>query len=270
MTLDELNRKYEGRPLDMKKWRFSGMSQVGGLALAANDVELDDGNFYDFNAVIEMGGNAKPSDIALHGNCGCFGKLRKYSVRRNGESEAISEPDGRFVDAIDTMIAPAFGLIPSTKVKAVVLVNDVCPWDYPTSEEATREECDAAWEKIKRELVHYTACKYNLPEPEDLSEDPDDYPFQAPRLANFDTHYELTNLLAYRMRFEIYFCGKGRRNPSWERSSAWVKLRNAMLDEMFDRVGIDLPPEAHSLPYMFNGRKRDTWERLLPKKQASI
>ena len=211
MTLDELNRKYEGRPLDMKKWRFSGMSQVGGLALAANDVELDDGNFYDFNAVIEMGGNAKPSDIALHGNCGCFGKLRKYSVRRNGESEAISEPDGRFVDAIDTMIAP-----------------------------------------------------------EDLSEDPGDYPFQAPRLANFDTHYELTNLLAYRMRFEIYFCGKGRRNPSWERSSAWVKLRNAMLDEMFDRVGVDLPPEAHSLPYMFNGRKRDTWERLLPKKQASI
>ena len=65
MTLDELNRKYEGRPLDMKKWRFSGMSQVGGLALAANDVELDDGNFYDFNAVIEMGGNAKPSDIAV-------------------------------------------------------------------------------------------------------------------------------------------------------------------------------------------------------------
>lgn len=270
MTLNELNRKYEGRPLDMKKWRFSAMAPMGSLALVAKDVELDDGNFYDINATIALGGNIKPSDIMLHGNYGCFCRMGNLSVRRNGDDEPIHDPADCFVDAVDTMIAPAFGLEPSTSAKAVVLVNDVCPWDYPTSKEATREECDAAWEKIKRELVHYTARKYNLPEPEDLSEDPAGYPFTAPRLANFNTRYEKTNLLAYRMEFEIYFCGNGRRNPSWERSSAWVNLRNAMLDEMFDRVGVDLPPEAHSLPYMFNGRKRDTWERLLPKKQVSL
>lgn len=270
MTLDELNRKYEGRHLDMKKWRFSAMAPMGSLALVANDVELDDGNFYDFKAIIALGGDAKPSDIMLHGNCGCFDRMVNVSVRRNGDGEPIRDPADSFVDAIDTMIAPAFGLEPSTSAKAVVLVNDVCPWDYPRTKEATREECDAAWEKIKRELVHYTARKYNLPEPGDLSENPADYPFAAPRRANFSRHYKKTNLLAYRMEFEIYFCGSGRRDPSWSRSLAWVNLRNAMLDEMFDRVGVDLPPEAHSLPYMYNGRKRDTWERLLPKKQAAI
>ena len=270
MTIKELNKKYAGRPINMKKWRFSGMAPMGSLALAVNDVELDDGNFYDFNAIIEMDGSANPSDIVLHGNHGGFGRLALFSVRRNGDSKPIIHPADRFIDAIDTMIAPAFGLEPSTSAKAVVLVNDVCPWDYPTSEEATREECDAAWEKIKRELVHYTSRKYNLPEPEDLSEDPAGYPFLAPRRANYSTHYELSNLLAFRMEFEIFFCGAGRQNLSWQRSGAWVRLRNAMLDEMFDRVGVDLPPEAHSLPYMCNGRKRDTWKRLLPKKQASI
>ena len=30
-----------------------------------------------------------------------------------------------------------------------MLVNDVCLWDYPNFKGATREECDAAWEKIK-------------------------------------------------------------------------------------------------------------------------
>lgn len=270
MTLNDLNKKYEGRPLDMKKWRFSGMAPMGSLALAANDVELDDGKFYDFNAIIALDGSAKPSDIALHGNYGCFARLETLSVRRNGDPEPIVDPADHFINAIDTMIAPAFGQEPSTSAKAVVLVNDVCPWDYPTSKDATREECDAAWEKIKRELVHYTARKYGFPEPEDLSEDPGGYPFTAPRQANFNRSYEKTNLLAFRMEFEIFFCGAGRRNPSWQRSSAWVNLRNAMLDEMFDRVGVDLPPEAHSLPYMYNGRKRDTWKRLLPKKQTSI
>lgn len=270
MTIKELNEKYAGRNANMKKWRFSGMAPMGCLALAVNDVELDDGNFYDFNVIIEMDGSTKPSDIALHDNYGGFGRLGKLFVRKNGDSNPIHNPSDLFVNAVDTMIAPTFGLEPSTSAKAVVLVNDVCPWDYPTSKDATRAECDAAWEKIKRELVHYTARKYNLPEPEDLSEAPGDYPFSAPSHANYNRRYEKSNLLAYRMEFEIFFCGAGRRNPSWERSTAWVNLRNAMLDEMFDRVGVDLPPEAHSLPYMFNGKKRDTWKRLLPKKQAAI
>lgn len=270
MTLNELNQKYKGRPLDMKKWRFSSMAPMGSLALAANDVELDDGKFYDFNAIIALDGDARPSDVVLHGNYGSFAQLAKFSVRRNGAAEPIHDPADYFVDAIDTMIASAFGLEPSTSAKAVVLVNDVYPWDYPTAKGVTCEECDAAWEKIKRELVHYTAMKYGIPEPEDISEDPGGYPFTAPRKANFNRSYEMTNLLAYRMEFEFYFCGRGRRSPSWERSLAWVNLRNAMLDEMFDHVGVDLQPEAHSLPYMYNGKKRDTWKRLLPKKLTSI
>ena len=266
MTLADLNSKYKGRPFDMAKWRFSGMSTMGGLAFAVNDVELDDGQFYDFRATITLGGDATPSDIVRHGNYGFFDSLSAVSVTRNGEKKPMENGGDLFADAIDTMIAPAFGLEPSTGAKAIVIRNDVCPWDYPSNKDATREECDRAWEAIKRELVHYTARKFNLPEPQDLSERQEDYPFLPPSVANFDRHYPLDNLLAYRMDFEIFFCGKGRRNPSWERSSAWVKLRNAMLDEMFDRVGVDLPPEAHSLPYMFNGRKRETWERLLPKR----
>ena len=68
MTLADLNSKYKGRPFDMAKWRFSGMSTMGGLAFAVNDVELDDGRFYDFRATISLGGAATPSDIVRHGN----------------------------------------------------------------------------------------------------------------------------------------------------------------------------------------------------------
>ena len=35
MTLNELNEKYKGRPLDMKKWRFSGMASMGRHVEAA-------------------------------------------------------------------------------------------------------------------------------------------------------------------------------------------------------------------------------------------
>lgn len=265
MTLEELNTKYKGRPLDMSKWHFSGMSTMGSLALAANDVELNDGQFYDFRATIHMDGSAKPSDIIRHHDYGKFERLSSVSVRLNGESEPLEDNAGTFIAAIDTMIAPAFGLKPTTDTKVFIARNDVCPWDYPRCKEATREACDLAWEAIKRELVHFTARKFNLPEPKNLSENPRDYPFAPPLMANYRTHYKLNNLLAYRMEFEIFFCGAGRKNPSWERSKAWVNLRNAMLDEMFDRVGIDLPPAAHALIYMYNGRKPTTWTRLLPK-----
>lgn len=268
MKLTDIKKKYYGRPFDMTKWQFSGMAAMGGLALAVNDVELDDGCFYDFRATISMNSSGRPSDIVRHGNYGTFADISAVSVTKNGEQDPIENGGDIFADAIDTMIAPAFGLEPSTSAKAIVIRNDVCPWDYPSRKDATREECDLAWEKIKRELVHYTARKFNLPEPQDLSERPEDYPFTPPRRANFCRDYPCDNLLAYRMRFEIFFCGAGRRNLSWIRSQAWVNLRNAMLDEMFDRVGVDLPPEAHSLPYMYNGKKPDTWERLLPKRQG--
>lgn len=270
MRLADINTKYNGRPLDMTKWRFSGMAEMGNLTLAVNDVELDDGCFYNFRATINLDWSGKPSDIVRHRNYGTFADISAVSVTMDGEEEPVANGGDIFADALDTMIAPAFGLKPSTTAKAVVVRNDVCPWDYPNHKDATREECDSAWEKIKKELVHYTARKFKLPEPMDLSERPEDYPFSPPSKANFDKEYPLDNLLAYRMRFEIFFCGKGRRNPSWTRSLAWVNLRNAMLDEMFDRVGVDLPPEAHSLPYMYNGRKPETWKRLLPQKQASL
>ncbi len=268
MTLADINAKYKGRPLDMAKWRFSGMAEMGNLALAVNDVELDDGCLYDFRATIRLDWSGKPSDIVRHGDCGTFAGISAPSVTRDGEREPVSNGGDIFADAIDTMIAPAFGLEPSTTAKAVVVRNDVCPWDYPNHKDATRAECDRAWEAIKRELVHYTARKFSLPEPQDLSERPEDYPFSPPWRANYHRHYRTENLLAYRMEFEYYFCGVGRSSPSWSRSLAWVNLRNAMLDEMFDRVGVDLPPEAHSLPYMYNGKKHETWTRLLPKKQG--
>lgn len=268
MTLADLDKKYDGRPIDMAKWQFSGMSEMGSIVLAVNDVELDDGCFYDFRATIKLNCSGKPSDIVRHGNYGTFAGIFAVSLTKNGEPEPIENGGDIIADAIDTMIAPAFGLEPSTAAKAIVIRNDVCPWDYPSHKDATREECDRAWEAIKRELVHYTARKFNLPEPQDLSEKPEDYPFTPPHKANFNKSYPLDNLLAYRMKFEVFFCGQGRRNPSWSRSQAWVNLRNAMLDEMFDRVGVDLPPEAHSLPYMHNGKKPKTWKRLLPKRQG--
>lgn len=268
MKLSDIKMKYEGRPLDIAKWQFSGMAEMGSLALAVNDVELDDGCFYDFKATIKLTGSGKPSDIVRHGNYGTFADISAVSVAKNGEKDPIENGGDIFADAIDTLIAPAFGLEPSTAAKAIVIRNDVCPSDYPNHKDATREECDRAWEAIKRELVHYTARKFNLPEPQDLSEKPEDYPFTPPHNANFNKSYPLDNLLAYRMRFEVFFCGQGRHSPSWSRSQAWVNLRNAMLDEMFDRVGVDLPPQAHSLPYMYNGQKPETWKRLLPKQES--
>ena len=266
MTLADINSKYRGRPLDMSKWQFSGMAEMGILALAVNDVELDDGCFYDFRATIAMEWSGNPSDIVRHGEYGTFASISAVEVTRNGEAKPLENGGDIFADAIDTMIASAFGMEPSTKAKAVIIRNDVYPHDYPKSNDAAREDCDRAWENIKKELVHYTARKYNLPEPQDLSEKAEDYPFLPPPRVNSSRRYSLDNLLAYRMEMEYYICGDGRQSPSWRRSSAWVNLRNAMLDEMFDRTGVDLPPEAHSLPYMYNGKKRDTWERLLPKR----
>ena len=270
MTLADVKRKYKGRPLDMAKWRFSGMVSMGNLALAANDVELDDGCFYDFRATIRLDWSGKPSDIMRHGDYGTFSDMFAVSVTRNGEQEPMENGGDVFVDAIDTMIVPSFGLEPSTTAKAIVLRNDVYPYDYPNHKGATREECDRAWEAIKRELVHYTARKFGFPEPQDLSDKPEEYPFNPPLRTNCNRRYPKENLLAYRMEFEYYFCGAGRSSPSWSRSLAWVNLRNAMLDEMFDRVGVDLPPEAHSLPYMYNGKKHETWNRLLPKRHWNI
>ena len=270
MTLADINMKYKGRPLDMAKWQFSGMAEMGSLALAVNDVELDDGCFYNFRTTIKLDWNGKPSDIVRHGNYGTFASMSAVAVMRNGEEKPLENGGDIFADAIDTMIAPAFGIEPSTKAKAVIIRNDVYPHDYPKNKDTTREECDRAWNDIKKELVHYTARKYGLPEPQDLSENAEDYPFSPPPRVNRSRRYSLNNLLAYRMEMEYYICGEGRHSPSWCRSSAWVNLRNAMLDEMFDRVGVDLPPEAHSLPYMYNGRKRGTWERLLPKRTPQV
>ena len=157
MTLADINRKYKGRPLDIAKWQFSGMAKMGSLALAVNDVELDDGCFYNFRATIAMEWSGRPSDILRHGDYGTFANMSAVAVTRNGEAKPLENGGDMFADAIDTMIAQAFGLSPSTKAKVVVVRNDVYPHDYPQNENATREECDQAWDDIKKELVHYTA-----------------------------------------------------------------------------------------------------------------
>lgn len=41
-----------------------------------------------------------------------------------------------------------------------------------------------------------------------------------------------------------------------------------MLDQVFARIGIILPPQAHELVYMANGRKPKEWNRIVEKVDA--
>ena len=41
-----------------------------------------------------------------------------------------------------------------------------------------------------------------------------------------------------------------------------------MLDQVFARIGIELPRQAHELVYMANGRKPKEWNRTVEKVDA--
>ena len=266
MNLKELNEKYHGRHIDYSRWTFAGNAPLGQLALVQNDVILDDGMSYDFHVVIELGGVERPSDVR-HPEKWIFNQIVGAAVKVG--CEVIEDAGDVFADAIDTLIAPAFGMEPTKGAKAVYSRNSMCPWDYP--HRGVRSELDAAWERIKRELVHFTAEKYGLPEPDDLTEDNSGSDYEVPTEDNCQLEFqEPKTLLDLRMNMEMAFGNRTQLNyPSWSKSQAWIDLRNAMLDEMFDRVGVTLPPEAHELNYMCGGRKPTTWTRILPRRDLT-
>ena len=111
--------------------------------------------------------------------------------------------------------------------------NFGCPWDYPVN--GTCEERNTAWEKIKESIVRFTAVRYGVPMPEDIS----------------DTD-EIRKLR--RKMDGSWGC------PSWTRSTAWLTLANAMLREMFGRVGVTLPGDAFVQHYMHKAAMPKAWQ----------
>ena len=111
--------------------------------------------------------------------------------------------------------------------------NFTCPWNYPTG--GTADERSAAWEKIKESIVRYTAGRYGVAMPEDIC----------------DTD-EIRQL---RQNFD-----GSRGAPSWARSSAWLRLANAMLREVFGRVGVTLPGDAFVQHYMNHRAMPKSWQ----------
>lgn len=88
---------------------------------------------------------------------------------------------------------------------------------------------------IKESIVRYTAGRYGVTMPEDRG----------------DTD-EIREL---RGRFD-----GSRGAPSWSRSSAWLGLANAMLREVFGRVGVTLPDDAFVQHYMRHRAMPKSWQ----------
>lgn len=108
-----------------------------------------------------------------------------------------------------------------------------CPWGYPT--DGTAEERSAAWEKMKAATVRYTAGRYGVAMPEDIS--------------------DTDRIRALRRRLDSSWGA-----PSWSRSSAWLTLNNAMLREVFGRVGVTLPSDAFVQHYMHHSAMPKSWQ----------
>lgn len=111
--------------------------------------------------------------------------------------------------------------------------NFTCPVDYPTR--GTAEERSAAWEKMKAATVRYTADRYGVAMPEDIS--------------------DTDGIRALRRRLDGSWGA-----PSWSRSSAWLTLNNAMLREVFGRVGVTLPDDAFVQHYMGHRAMPQSWQ----------
>lgn len=108
-----------------------------------------------------------------------------------------------------------------------------CPWGYPTG--GTAEERKAAWEKMKAATVQYTAKRYGVAMPKDISDT--------------DEIHELRRKLD---------CSWGA--PSWSRSTAWLTLNNAMLRTVFGRIGVTLPSDAFVQHYMARKALPKCWQ----------
>lgn len=111
--------------------------------------------------------------------------------------------------------------------------NFSSPRDYPFGRPAA--ERAESWEVIKRELVRFTADRFGVAMPTDLSDAED--------------------VVAKRAEME---CVWG--HPSWERSAAWLKLANAMLATVFERVGVTLPKDAFVQHYMAWRHMPTAWQ----------
>ena len=108
-----------------------------------------------------------------------------------------------------------------------------CPWGYPT--DGTDEERSAAWEKMKAATVRYTAGRYGVAMPEDISETDEIRQLRK----NLDGSWGA---------------------PSWSRSTAWLTLNNAMLRTVFGRVGVTLPGDAFVQHYMAHKTLPKSWQ----------
>lgn len=274
MNLQQLNEKYYGKTIDFLAWKHPLFGTPPNMGFSVES-RFADGRFYNLRATLVLGAMETPHEVRL--GKAVFDRLANVRVLDACENE-VSDGGDLFTEDVESLIAPLFGL-PSDESKVVTVRNNVCPWDLaavirkyagverggiPIGEiervlarDDFRREYDAAWEAVKRELVHYIACKFGLPEPEDLSEDYCGAPVRVVVNGNV-----CSSLARLRTRFERVICSL---NPSWERSGAWVALRNEMLDQMFEKVGVELPPQAHELNYMMNGRKPKTWERIVIK-----
>ena len=106
------------------------------------------------------------------------------------------------------------------------------PRDYPFG--GTDEARSAAWEMIKESIVQFTAARYGVEMPKDLS--------------------DTDRIRSLRWRMEDRWSW-----PSWSRSEAWLTLANAMLRTVFGRVDVTLPGDAFVQHYMHNSRMPKDW-----------
>jgi len=254
--LEGLNEKFYGRPVDLTAWKHPvfGAPPKFGFGIEAR---FSDGHFYGVKGTMVVERMEQPHEIRK--GQGVFGRLTDVHIV-DAYDRPIENGVERFADDLENLFAPLVGL-PSCADETMTVRNNGCPWDITDviERKGTRAELDAAWEKVKREIVHYLACKFELPEPQDLSEAPVDMEAAAKAMVGRQPE----NLTELRVRMEKIICS---HNPSWTRSKSWVDLRNQMVDEMFDRVGVTLPPQAHELIYVYNGKKPTSWTRVLDRK----
>lgn len=110
--------------------------------------------------------------------------------------------------------------------------NFMSPRDYPFG--GPKEDRDSAWEKIKESIVRFTAERYGVAMPEDIS--------------------DTDKIRELRRKMEGMWSG-----PSWSRSGAWLMLANGMLREVFGRVGVTLPGDAFVQHYMHQVAMPKSW-----------
>ena len=273
MNLQQLNEKYRGKPVDLTAWKHPMFGTPPNMGFGF-ETQFSDGKVYGVKGKIVVEGLETPSQI--RGGKGMFGSLQDVHIVDAYEKEVEGGGD-RFADDIERMLATLFGL-PEATGQSVSTRNNACPWDLTdvirryanmpsgavsrdvieklVSDADFCRDFEVAWSKVKRELVHYIACKFSLAEPEDLA---DDYGGRSDFTVTLNGS-EIPKVAELRARMLRTICSG---LPSWSRSMSWVSLRNEMLDQVFDRIGVTLPPQAHELMYMYNGRKPTSWNRVV-------